>query len=85
VLHLIVSQQKKIVVIIWCCLSALNFCLSANCLLPLLHANFRMIQTNYIGPFILTSILLPLLKNSSVPSRVVNLTSFTHRCGKCWV
>ncbi|CAN6204240.1 unnamed protein product [Urochloa humidicola] len=40
----------------------------------------EMIQTNYIGPFILTSILLPLLKNSSVPSRVVNLTSFTHRC-----
>ncbi|KAG2634617.1 dehydrogenase/reductase SDR family member on chromosome X-like [Panicum virgatum] len=40
----------------------------------------EMIQTNYIGPFILTSILLPLLKSSSVPSRVVNLTSFTHRC-----
>ncbi|KAF8743879.1 hypothetical protein HU200_013522 [Digitaria exilis] len=40
----------------------------------------EMIQTNYIGPFILTSILLPLLKNSSVSSRVVNLTSFTHRC-----
>ncbi|XP_062194350.1 uncharacterized protein LOC133897582 isoform X3 [Phragmites australis] len=40
----------------------------------------EMIQTNYIGPFILTSILLPLLKNSPVPSRVVNLTSFTHRC-----
>ncbi|ONM54404.1 NAD(P)-binding Rossmann-fold superfamily protein [Zea mays] len=40
----------------------------------------EMIQTNYIGPFMLTNILLPLLKNSSVPSRVVNLTSFTHRC-----
>ncbi|CAM0951061.1 unnamed protein product [Alopecurus aequalis] len=40
----------------------------------------EMIQTNYIGPFILTSILLPLLKNSPVPPRVVNLTSFTHRC-----
>ncbi|RLN35276.1 retinol dehydrogenase 13-like [Panicum miliaceum] len=40
----------------------------------------EMIQINYIGPFILTSIILPLLKNSSVPSRVVNLTSFTHRC-----
>ncbi|CAD6219617.1 unnamed protein product [Miscanthus lutarioriparius] len=40
----------------------------------------EMIQTNYIGPFLLTNILLPLLKNSSVPSRVVNLTSFTHRC-----
>ncbi|CAN6195654.1 unnamed protein product [Urochloa humidicola] len=40
----------------------------------------EMIQTNYIGPFILTNILLPLLKNSSAPSRVVNLSSFTHRC-----
>ncbi|XP_044381084.1 retinol dehydrogenase 13 isoform X1 [Triticum aestivum] len=40
----------------------------------------EVMQTNYIGPFILTSILLPLLKNSLVPSRVVNLTSFTHRC-----
>ncbi|KAG0543391.1 hypothetical protein BDA96_02G186800 [Sorghum bicolor] len=40
----------------------------------------EMIQTNYIGPFMLTNILLPLLKKSSVPSRVVNLTSFTHRC-----
>ncbi|KAL6599340.1 hypothetical protein ACP70R_045834 [Stipagrostis hirtigluma subsp. patula] len=39
----------------------------------------EMIQTNYVGPFILTNILLPLLKNSPVPSRVVNLTSFTHR------
>jgi NAD(P)-dependent dehydrogenase (short-subunit alcohol dehydrogenase family) len=45
-------------------------------------ATFRMMQTNYVGPFMLTSILLPLLKNSRVPSRVVNLTSFTHRCGK---
>lgn len=40
----------------------------------------EMMQTNYIGPFILTNTLLPLLKNSPVPSRVVNLTSFTHRC-----
>ncbi|XP_047046395.1 retinol dehydrogenase 13-like [Lolium rigidum] len=40
----------------------------------------EMMQTNYVGPFMLTSILLPLLKNSHVPSRVVNLTSFTHRC-----
>lgn len=41
-----------------------------------------MVQTNYIGAFVLTNILLPLLKNSPVPSRVVNVTSFTHRCGK---
>uniref|UniRef100_A0A0E0M053 Uncharacterized protein n=1 Tax=Oryza punctata TaxID=4537 RepID=A0A0E0M053_ORYPU len=40
----------------------------------------EMMQANYIGPFVLTNILLPLLKNSSTPSRVVNLTSFTHRC-----
>ncbi|CAA7018151.1 unnamed protein product [Microthlaspi erraticum] len=39
----------------------------------------RMMATNYIGPFCLTKLLLPLLKNSSVPSRVVNVTSFTHR------
>uniref|UniRef100_A0A0D9XCR2 Uncharacterized protein n=1 Tax=Leersia perrieri TaxID=77586 RepID=A0A0D9XCR2_9ORYZ len=41
----------------------------------------EMMQANYIGPFVLTNTLLPLLKNSSTPSRVVNLTSFTHRCG----
>uniref|UniRef100_A0A0D3H5N3 Uncharacterized protein n=1 Tax=Oryza barthii TaxID=65489 RepID=A0A0D3H5N3_9ORYZ len=35
----------------------------------------EMIQANYIGPFVLTNILLPLLKNSSTPSRVVNLTA----------
>ncbi|GJM99011.1 hypothetical protein PR202_ga16069 [Eleusine coracana subsp. coracana] len=40
----------------------------------------EMIQSNYIGPFVLTNILLPLLKNSPTPSRVVNVTSFTHRC-----
>uniref|UniRef100_A0A0E0M057 Uncharacterized protein n=1 Tax=Oryza punctata TaxID=4537 RepID=A0A0E0M057_ORYPU len=35
----------------------------------------EMMQANYIGPFVLTNILLPLLKNSSTPSRVVNLTA----------
>lgn len=44
----------------------------------------RMIATNYIGPFSLTKLLLPLLKNSSVPSRVVNVTSFTHRYGEIY-
>lgn len=39
----------------------------------------EMTMTNYIGPFCLTSILLPLLENSPVPSRVVNVSSFTHR------
>ncbi|OVA03358.1 Short-chain dehydrogenase/reductase SDR [Macleaya cordata] len=40
----------------------------------------QMIGTNYIAAFALTNLLLPLLKSSSVPSRVVNVTSFTHRC-----
>ncbi|KAK9076025.1 hypothetical protein SSX86_004355 [Deinandra increscens subsp. villosa] len=38
-----------------------------------------MMGTNYIGAFYLTEVLLPLLKNSPVPSRIVNVTSFTHR------
>ncbi|CAH2072642.1 unnamed protein product [Thlaspi arvense] len=46
---------------------------------PTIEGYDRMIATNYIGPFCLTKLLLPLLKNSSVPSRVVNVTSFTHR------
>ncbi|KAK0587608.1 hypothetical protein LWI29_025676 [Acer saccharum] len=39
----------------------------------------QMMSTNYIGAFSLTKALLPLLKNSPVPSRIVNVTSFTHR------
>ncbi|KAJ6811890.1 dehydrogenase/reductase SDR family member on chromosome X-like isoform X1 [Iris pallida] len=39
----------------------------------------KMVETNYIGAFVLTNLLLPLLKNSPVPSRIVNVTSFTHR------
>ncbi|KVH95854.1 Glucose/ribitol dehydrogenase [Cynara cardunculus var. scolymus] len=39
----------------------------------------QMMGTNYIGAFSLTEVLLPLLKNSPVPSRIINLTSFTHR------
>ncbi|GMY30695.1 dehydrogenase/reductase SDR family member on chromosome X isoform X2 [Fagus crenata] len=39
----------------------------------------QMMATNYIGAFCLTKLLLPLLQNSHVPSRVVNVTSFTHR------
>ncbi|XP_048320189.2 uncharacterized protein LOC107409164 isoform X2 [Ziziphus jujuba] len=39
----------------------------------------EMMGTNYIGPFCLTKLLLPLLENSPVPSRIVNITSFTHR------
>ncbi|KAL3833598.1 hypothetical protein ACJIZ3_008334 [Penstemon smallii] len=37
-----------------------------------------MMATNYIGAFCLTKVLLPLLENSPVPSRVVNVSSFTH-------
>ncbi|KAJ7959306.1 putative Short-chain dehydrogenase [Quillaja saponaria] len=39
----------------------------------------QMISTNYIGPFYLTNLLLPLLRDSPVSSRIVNVTSFTHR------
>ncbi|KAI3525415.1 hypothetical protein L1887_04192 [Cichorium endivia] len=39
----------------------------------------QMMGTNYIGPFSLTKVILPLLKNSPVPSRIINITSFTHR------
>ncbi|GAV77358.1 adh_short domain-containing protein [Cephalotus follicularis] len=39
----------------------------------------EMLGTNYIGAFSLTKALLPLLENSLVPSRIVNVTSFTHR------
>ncbi|KAJ8537618.1 hypothetical protein K7X08_014158 [Anisodus acutangulus] len=38
----------------------------------------RMMSTNYIGPFCLTKMLLPLLEQSPIPSRVVNVASFTH-------
>ncbi|XP_020580875.1 short-chain dehydrogenase TIC 32, chloroplastic-like isoform X2 [Phalaenopsis equestris] len=40
----------------------------------------QMIQTNFISAVVLTSLLLPLIKNSSLPSRIVNVTSFTHLC-----
>ncbi|CAL5359773.1 unnamed protein product [Camellia sinensis] len=39
----------------------------------------QMMGTNYIGAFSLTKVLLPLLENSPVPARIVNVTSFTHR------
>ncbi|KAK9986417.1 hypothetical protein SO802_031368 [Lithocarpus litseifolius] len=39
----------------------------------------QMMATNYIGAFCLTKLLLPLFRNSPVPSRIVNVTSFTHR------
>ncbi|KAK7317152.1 hypothetical protein RJT34_01136 [Clitoria ternatea] len=39
----------------------------------------QMIGTNYIGAFVLTKLLLPLLESSPVSSKIVNVTSFTHR------
>ncbi|AES72464.1 rossmann-fold NAD(P)-binding domain protein [Medicago truncatula] len=39
----------------------------------------QMIGTNYIGPFVMTKLLLPLLESSHVSSKIVNVTSFTHR------
>lgn len=41
-----------------------------------------MIATNYIGAFVLTKLLLPLLESSPVSSKIVNVTSFTHRAGR---
>ncbi|ERN13771.1 hypothetical protein AMTRI_Chr06g176890 [Amborella trichopoda] len=40
----------------------------------------KMMGTNYMGAFSMANVLLPLLKNSSKPSRIVNVTSFTHHC-----
>ncbi|XP_057528588.1 uncharacterized protein LOC130807404 isoform X2 [Amaranthus tricolor] len=39
----------------------------------------EMIMTNYMGAFCLTKVLLPLLIDSPVPSRIVSVSSFTHR------
>ncbi|XP_048439671.1 dehydrogenase/reductase SDR family member on chromosome X-like isoform X1 [Pyrus x bretschneideri] len=39
----------------------------------------QMMATNYLSAFSLSKLLLPLLRNSPVPSRIVNVTSFTHR------
>ena len=42
----------------------------------------RMMATNYMGAFSLTKLLLPLLRSSPVPSRIVNVSSFTHLNGE---
>ncbi|PPD97877.1 hypothetical protein GOBAR_DD05131 [Gossypium barbadense] len=59
-----------------CPFSVLKFLLTSSLVF------LRMMGTNYIGPFCLTKLLLPLLKRSPVPSRIVNVTSFTHRSGE---
>jgi NAD(P)-dependent dehydrogenase (short-subunit alcohol dehydrogenase family) len=41
----------------------------------------RTLAVNYLGPFLLTYELLPLLK-SSAPSRIINLSSGLHKSGK---
>ncbi|KAK2523422.1 hypothetical protein Q9966_012076 [Columba livia] len=40
----------------------------------------RTFATNYLGPFLLTNLLLGLLK-ASAPARVVNVSSFRHHAG----
>ncbi|XP_057857906.1 uncharacterized protein LOC131067009 isoform X2 [Cryptomeria japonica] len=46
------------------------------------HSNVypRMMASNYLGAFMLTHLLLPLLQSSSCPPRIVNVASFTHWC-----
>lgn len=46
---------------------------------------FRMMGTNYIGAFALTKVLQPLLEKSPIPSRIVNVSSFTHWNGKTYI
>lgn len=43
--------------------------------------NHLGMQVNYFGPFLLTNMLLPLLK-SSAPSRIVNVSSSIHKYGE---
>lgn len=38
-----------------------------------------MMASNYLGPYILTRELLPLLQKNAPQARIVNLVSFTHR------
>ncbi|CAN1225253.1 Dehydrogenase/reductase SDR family member on chromosome X [Linum grandiflorum] len=51
----------------------------ATCLRPTTEGYDQMMGTNYTGAFFLTKTILPLLKNSPSGSRIVNVTSFTHR------
>ncbi|KAG6558295.1 hypothetical protein Mapa_000045 [Marchantia paleacea] len=39
-----------------------------------------MITSNYLGPYLLTQQLLPHFHRGSPRARIVNVTSFTHRC-----
>ena len=75
----------KICVCFWCMFSWFRLCIHFDLVTNdwvkyLIH--FRMMATNYIGAFCLTKLLLPLLSNSPVPSRIMNVSSFTHRSGK---
>ncbi|KAH7650882.1 Protochlorophyllide reductase protein [Dioscorea alata] len=62
------------------CVVRLGSCCGTRTSFSGLSCYSRMMQTNFIGAFVLTNLLLPLLKFSPVPSKIVNVTSFTHRC-----
>lgn len=77
-------SEMKYIVSLWCLVALAHLDSYSKICDPFFLLFPRMMGTNYIGAFFLTKLLLPLLKNSPVPSRIVNVTSFTHRNGECY-